>query len=65
MHHITLKSADHKEQAGVGALIRRGNLFISHDADRESPAWRLFYKDDLQRCAFTVRHLETKIAVAL
>lgn len=40
-------------------------LFITHDADRESPAQRLYYKVDLQGCAFTVLYLETKIAVAL
>lgn len=40
-------------------------LFITHGADRESPAQRLYYKVDLQGCACTVRYLETKIAVAL
>lgn len=40
-------------------------LFTSHDAARESPARRLFYKGDLQGCIFTGRHLETNVAVAL
>lgn len=53
-----------KERAGR-ERIRKGFLFTSHDAARESPAQRLFYNGDLQGCIFTGRYLETKIAVAL
>lgn len=59
-----LEKGLNEERAGR-ERIRKGFLFTSHDAARESPAQRLFYKGDLQGCILTGRYLETKIAVAL
>lgn len=58
------QKGSNEERAGR-ERIRKGFLFTSHDAARESPAQRLFYKGDLQGCILTGRYLETKIAVAL